>query len=208
MKNFYPRFGEAPLLPRYHMCCSLVVESECSRHIAWTTLRFSSYSCNHCIFFGWYNHWMTCMHLFCKCLASCLPETLLELSEHFAVFVVSTVNYNIILSADLEFPLNNMTTNRITWPSLLTVGAQTFRHRSDSLGFMVKKLKILCVLSVYLDFLCQFLNSCFPKNAVIWDVTLSGSCKNRRFGGTYRLFRIDGSYKSNTTSHPRGSHSS
>jgi hypothetical protein len=25
------------------------------------------------------------------------------------------------------------------------------------------------------------------KNAVFWDVTPCGSCKNRRFGGTYRL---------------------
>jgi hypothetical protein len=25
------------------------------------------------------------------------------------------------------------------------------------------------------------------KNAVFWDVTLCGSCKNRRFGGVYRL---------------------
>jgi hypothetical protein len=25
------------------------------------------------------------------------------------------------------------------------------------------------------------------KNGVFWDVTLCGSCKNRRFGGTYRL---------------------
>jgi hypothetical protein len=25
------------------------------------------------------------------------------------------------------------------------------------------------------------------KNCVIWDVTPCGSCKNRRFGGTYRL---------------------
>jgi hypothetical protein len=25
------------------------------------------------------------------------------------------------------------------------------------------------------------------KNAVFWDVTPRGSCKNRRFGGTYRL---------------------
>jgi hypothetical protein len=25
------------------------------------------------------------------------------------------------------------------------------------------------------------------KNAVVWDVALCGSCKNRRFGGTYRL---------------------
>jgi hypothetical protein len=25
------------------------------------------------------------------------------------------------------------------------------------------------------------------KNAVFWDVTPSGSCKNRRFGGTWRL---------------------
>jgi hypothetical protein len=25
------------------------------------------------------------------------------------------------------------------------------------------------------------------KNAIFWDVTQCGSCKNRRFGGTYRL---------------------
>jgi hypothetical protein len=25
------------------------------------------------------------------------------------------------------------------------------------------------------------------KNAVFWDVTPCGSCKNKRFGGTYRL---------------------
>jgi hypothetical protein len=25
------------------------------------------------------------------------------------------------------------------------------------------------------------------KNAVLWDVTPCGSCRNRRFGGTYRL---------------------
>jgi hypothetical protein len=27
----------------------------------------------------------------------------------------------------------------------------------------------------------------FLKNAVFWDVTPCGSCKNRRFGGKYRL---------------------
>jgi hypothetical protein len=28
------------------------------------------------------------------------------------------------------------------------------------------------------------------KNAVFfWDITLCGSCKNRRFGGTYHLYR-------------------
>jgi hypothetical protein len=26
------------------------------------------------------------------------------------------------------------------------------------------------------------------KNGVFWDVTPRGSCKNRRFGGTWRLF--------------------
>jgi hypothetical protein len=26
------------------------------------------------------------------------------------------------------------------------------------------------------------------KNGVFWDVTPCGSCKNRRFGGTYRLY--------------------
>jgi hypothetical protein len=28
------------------------------------------------------------------------------------------------------------------------------------------------------------------KNAVFWDVTPCGSCKNRRFGQTYRLHRL------------------
>jgi hypothetical protein len=27
------------------------------------------------------------------------------------------------------------------------------------------------------------------KNGVFWDVTPCGSCKNRRFGGTYRILR-------------------
>jgi hypothetical protein len=29
------------------------------------------------------------------------------------------------------------------------------------------------------------------KNGVLWDVTPCGSCKNRRFGGTYRLLHQD-----------------
>jgi hypothetical protein len=29
------------------------------------------------------------------------------------------------------------------------------------------------------------------KNAVFWDVTPHGCCKNRRFGGTYRLHHQD-----------------
>jgi hypothetical protein len=29
------------------------------------------------------------------------------------------------------------------------------------------------------------------KNGVFWDVTPCGSCKNRRFGGTYRIFHQD-----------------
>jgi hypothetical protein len=28
------------------------------------------------------------------------------------------------------------------------------------------------------------------RNAVFWDVTPCGSCKNRRFGGTYRLHHL------------------
>jgi hypothetical protein len=32
---------------------------------------------------------------------------------------------------------------------------------------------------------CQKRKHCmYKKNGVFWDVTLSGSCKNRRFGGT------------------------
>jgi hypothetical protein len=30
------------------------------------------------------------------------------------------------------------------------------------------------------------------KNAIVWDVTPCGCCKNRRFGGTYRLYHQDG----------------
>jgi hypothetical protein len=29
------------------------------------------------------------------------------------------------------------------------------------------------------------------KNAVFWDITLCGSCKNRRFGTTYQLYHQD-----------------
>jgi hypothetical protein len=29
------------------------------------------------------------------------------------------------------------------------------------------------------------------KNAVFWDATPYGSCKNRRFGGKYRLYHLD-----------------
>jgi hypothetical protein len=28
------------------------------------------------------------------------------------------------------------------------------------------------------------------KNGVFWDVTPCGCCKNRRFGGTYRLHQV------------------
>jgi hypothetical protein len=28
------------------------------------------------------------------------------------------------------------------------------------------------------------------KNGVVWDVTPCGSCKNRSFGGTYRLLQV------------------
>jgi hypothetical protein len=48
-------------------------------------------------------------------------------------------------------------------------------------------------VSTRLDSLCTELRSSaqksFPtmKNGVLWDVTLCGSCKNRRFGETERL---------------------
>jgi hypothetical protein len=33
------------------------------------------------------------------------------------------------------------------------------------------------------------------KNAVFWDVTPCWSCKNGRFGGTYRLHHQDGKHR-------------
>jgi hypothetical protein len=36
-----------------------------------------------------------------------------------------------------------------------------------------------------------FLALLLMTNAVFWDVILCGSCKNRRFGGTYRLHHQD-----------------
>jgi hypothetical protein len=33
--------------------------------------------------------------------------------------------------------------------------------------------------------------NCLEKNAVFWDVALCGSCKTRRFGGTYRFHLQD-----------------
>jgi hypothetical protein len=38
------------------------------------------------------------------------------------------------------------------------------------------------------------------RNAVFWDVTPCGYCKNRGFGGTYRLRNV-GSYNSHTALH-------
>jgi hypothetical protein len=47
------------------------------------------------------------------------------------------------------------------------------------------------------------------KDAVFWDVTSCGSCKNERFGdGGDTSVRSVGSYKSNTASHPKRQHSS
>jgi hypothetical protein len=65
-------------------------------------------------------------------------------------------------------------------------------------------------------------------NAVFWEVTPCGSCKNRRFGGTFasitkvtrigdssppddegaRFLRNFSSYKSHTAQHPKRRHSS
>jgi hypothetical protein len=51
----------------------------------------------------------------------------------------------------------------------------------------------------------EVLTAVTMKNAVFWDVTLCGSCKKRRFGGTYRLHHQEvyvspnvGSYKNHT----------
>jgi hypothetical protein len=55
------------------------------------------------------------------------------------------------------------------------------------------------------------------KNAAFWDLVPRGSCNNRRFGGTGRMFSKDGgntflrnvgSYKTHTAPHPRRRHSS
>jgi hypothetical protein len=36
------------------------------------------------------------------------------------------------------------------------------------------------------------LSTCLFKNVIFWDVTPCGTCKNRRFGGTYRLHHQGG----------------
>jgi hypothetical protein len=38
-----------------------------------------------------------------------------------------------------------------------------------------------------ISFIDNFIRYPLKKNAVLWDVTLCGSCENRRFGGTCRL---------------------
>jgi hypothetical protein len=40
-------------------------------------------------------------------------------------------------------------------------------------------------LMIYKGTFCEFED--VMKNGVFWDVTLCGSCKNRRFSGTWRL---------------------
>jgi hypothetical protein len=44
---------------------------------------------------------------------------------------------------------------------------------------------MLAYVSFFLPYIMEILNCAFiKKNGVFWDVTLCGSCKNRRFGGT------------------------
>jgi hypothetical protein len=67
---------------------------------------------------------------------------------------------------------------------------------------IVKRFQLLPVIHV-----CQIqLPIQTPRNAVFWDVTPCGSCKNRRFGGTYRLHHRGGKNQRpriNVSSKPR-----
>jgi hypothetical protein len=54
----------------------------------------------------------------------------------------------------------------------------------------------------------EVLPAVIRKNAIFWDVTQCSCCRNRRFGGTYRLHHQGDSYrrtKSNVSSNQRPS---
>jgi hypothetical protein len=47
--------------------------------------------------------------------------------------------------------------------------------------------QITVVIDIRIDVRFEVFTVVTMKNGVFWDVTPCGSCKNRRFGGTYRL---------------------
>jgi hypothetical protein len=55
-------------------------------------------------------------------------------------------------------------------------------HKSDILTAICEP-----ILKVMWDLRFEVFTALTMKNSVFWDVTPCGSCKNRRFGGTYRL---------------------
>jgi hypothetical protein len=59
--------------------------------------------------------------------------------------------------------------SRNTWSSLLSI-FQTIHYPKEENYVRFEVFKAMAI-----------------NNAVFWDVSLCGSCKNRRFGGTYRL---------------------
>jgi hypothetical protein len=71
----------------------------------------------------------------------------------------------------------------------------TRRHVPETTFFILAAVKILVSMETVLRFYMLFLLVRFEvftavtmKNGVFWDVTPCGSCNNRRFGGTWRLF--------------------
>jgi hypothetical protein len=59
------------------------------------------------------------------------------------------------------------------------------RHFVQWLLLLLLLLLLLSLLLYYVRF--EVFTAVTMKNGVFWDVTLCGSCKNRRFGGTQRL---------------------
>jgi hypothetical protein len=68
-------------------------------------------------------------------------------------------------------------------PKVLSPGLKRQKREDDSTSY--SRGHQLCSHSILVRF--EVFVAMTMKNAVFWDVTSCGSCKNRHFGGTYRL---------------------
>jgi hypothetical protein len=71
----------------------------------------------------------------------------------------------------------------------LYLHCRIYAHGILSNSMEISSFKTLPIVQLFRNFLAFYgtRSKITLKNSVFWDVTPQGSCKNRRFGGTYRL---------------------
>jgi hypothetical protein len=94
---------------------------------------------------------------------------------------------------------------RVSKPCSMQSNRPTFSVKCTLIKVCSKRLVLTCNITINLeitpkvrypkrrDILVRFevFTAVTMKNGVFWVVTLCGSCNNRHFGGTYRLFHQD-----------------